>query len=379
MTLAIVAVIGGIFSPVISGAWLWDDDRDIEVSGQIHCMGFDVDKPWGIPQVEWFTIRGRSDVIENSNPLAPTYRVKVPPGWKIEWDVKCSGSSKGSGSFDVTKKTVGSSYSMTRHICDQTVGFAPCTDVNFGGCVTMLISGELGILFSRSYTMHDALLDLSQAYNGGYGPSDAQACFKAITNSSTSRSTPKPEPIAPTPTIQTPTATTAAEVHAPEPTAGRPQPTAAQPAPTSPQPTAPQATAVQPTVAQPTAPQPTAARPTAAKPTAAKPTAAQPTPAPTVAKPATRPETAGGVANTWTNYGNAGGQAGQQIAKGATVQISCRVEGFRVSNGNPWWYRIASSPWNNGFYVSADAFYNNGQTSGSLVGTPWVDPAVPLC
>ena len=93
----------------------------------------------------------------------------------------------------------------------------------------------------------------------------------------------------------------------------------------------------------------------------------------------TRAETTGGVANTWTNYTNAGGQAGQQIASHATVQIGCRLTGFAVANGNTWWYRIASAPWNNNFYVSADVFYNNGQTSGSLVGTPYFDPAVPLC
>jgi hypothetical protein len=63
----------------------------------------------------------------------------------------------------------------------------------------------------------------------------------------------------------------------------------------------------------------------------------------------------------------------------ATVQIACRVQGFRVADGNTWWYRIAQPPWNNAFYVSADAFYNNGSTSGSLVGTPWLDPAVPTC
>ena len=42
-------------------------------------------------------------------------------------------------------------------------------------------------------------------------------------------------------------------------------------------------------------------------------------------------------------------------------------------------YRIASAPWSGSYYVSADAFYNNGQTSGSLVGTPFVDSNVPNC
>jgi hypothetical protein len=43
------------------------------------------------------------------------------------------------------------------------------------------------------------------------------------------------------------------------------------------------------------------------------------------------------------------------------------------------WYEIASSPCNDAYFVSADAFYNSGRTSGSLLGTPFVDPAVPAC
>jgi hypothetical protein len=61
------------------------------------------------------------------------------------------------------------------------------------------------------------------------------------------------------------------------------------------------------------------------------------------------------------------------------VQIACVLQGFQVADGDTWWYRIASSPWNGAFYVSADAFYNNGETSGSLIGTPLVDPAVAGC
>jgi hypothetical protein len=63
----------------------------------------------------------------------------------------------------------------------------------------------------------------------------------------------------------------------------------------------------------------------------------------------------------------------------AARQLPVDWHGFRVADGNTWWYRIASGPWNGAFYVSADAFYNNGQTSGSLIGTPFVDPAVPDC
>jgi hypothetical protein len=63
----------------------------------------------------------------------------------------------------------------------------------------------------------------------------------------------------------------------------------------------------------------------------------------------------------------------------ATIQIRCKIQGFRVADGNTWWYRIAQDPWNDNYYGSADAFYNNGQTSGSLIGTPFVDPNVPDC
>src|SRR5215472_14903910 len=73
-------------------------------------------------------------------------------------------------------------------------------------------------------------------------------------------------------------------------------------------------------------------------------------------------ETTGGAAHTWTNYTNAGGTQGPTIAAFATVQIACRLTGFKVADGNTWWYQIASSPWNDVYYVSADPFYNNGQT-----------------
>lgn len=104
-----------------------------------------------------------------------------------------------------------------------------------------------------------------------------------------------------------------------------------------------------------------------------------PPPATDPASGITYPETVGGDTETWTDYTNAGGLGGAVIRSGQTVEVSCVVRGFAVANGNPWWYRIASSPWNNSYYASADAFYNNGQTTGSLVGTPWVDEAVPPC
>jgi hypothetical protein len=93
----------------------------------------------------------------------------------------------------------------------------------------------------------------------------------------------------------------------------------------------------------------------------------------------TYPETTGSVVHTWTDYLDAGGTAGSTIPTDTTVQISCKVQGFQVQDGDTWWYRIAQSPWDNGYYASADAFFNDGQTSGSLSGTPFVDPNVPDC
>jgi hypothetical protein len=107
-----------------------------------------------------------------------------------------------------------------------------------------------------------------------------------------------------------------------------------------------------------------------------------PTPTPTPTPPEPSPtyiETTGGLTHTWTNYLNAGGYQGPSIPSNATVQIACKLTGFAVADGNTWWYRIASSPWSGAYYASADAFYNNGQTTGSLLGTPFVDPNLPNC
>ncbi len=106
---------------------------------------------------------------------------------------------------------------------------------------------------------------------------------------------------------------------------------------------------------------------------------ATPTPPPPTPVPDTVAETVGGVTHTWTDYEDAGGTEGSSIQIGQTVQITCRVQGFAVADKNTWWYQVASSPWNNTYYASADAFYNNGATSGSLLGTPFYDGAVPVC
>lgn len=105
-----------------------------------------------------------------------------------------------------------------------------------------------------------------------------------------------------------------------------------------------------------------------------------PSPEPAPAPPPTDSETSGpGPVHTWTDYSDAGGTEGPSIPDNTTVQIACKITGFAVEDGNTWWYRIASSSWNSNYYASADAFYNNGATSGSLKGTPFVDPNVPTC
>jgi hypothetical protein len=115
------------------------------------------------------------------------------------------------------------------------------------------------------------------------------------------------------------------------------------------------------------------------QPAAGVPQCASEPPPPPPPPASTWSETVGGVTHTWTNYTNAGGTQGPSIQTGQTVQVACKVQGFRVADGDTWWYRIASSPWNSAYYASADAFYNNGATSGSLIGTPFVDPNVPDC
>jgi serine/threonine protein kinase len=70
---------------------------------------------------------------------------------------------------------------------------------------------------------------------------------------------------------------------------------------------------------------------------------------------------------------------GPSIAANTIVQVTCRVIGFKVADGNTWWYQIESNPWNNSFWASADAFHNNSAAAGSLDGTPFFDSNVPIC
>src|SRR5581483_6701486 len=72
-----------------------------------------------------------------------------------------------------------------------------------------------------------------------------------------------------------------------------------------------------------------------------------------------RPEVSGGVAHTWSDPRLANGRAGPEIMPGQTVLIACRLRGFKVQDGNVWWYLLASPPWSHRFCATADTFYND--------------------
>lgn len=90
-------------------------------------------------------------------------------------------------------------------------------------------------------------------------------------------------------------------------------------------------------------------------------------------------ETAFTQSKTFGDFRNAGYPLGAQLAPGEAVQVSCRVRGFVVKDGDPWWYRLASSPWNGRFYATSDVFYNTPNTSGNPINGIIVDKRVPLC
>jgi transcriptional regulator with XRE-family HTH domain len=89
-------------------------------------------------------------------------------------------------------------------------------------------------------------------------------------------------------------------------------------------------------------------------------------------------ETTGTPAHTWADPVQLTG-AGTPLGPRQSVQVLCRVRGYVVQDGDPWWYRLASTPWNGRYYATSDAFYNNGATSGSVVNGVVVDEQVPVC
>ena len=89
-------------------------------------------------------------------------------------------------------------------------------------------------------------------------------------------------------------------------------------------------------------------------------------------------ETPNHPVNTFLNYHNASG-TGTPIAAGQWIQVSCKVYDPYIASVNPdgYWYRIASSPWNNAYYSPANTFMNGDPYGGPY--THNTDFAVPNC
>jgi hypothetical protein len=82
--------------------------------------------------------------------------------------------------------------------------------------------------------------------------------------------------------------------------------------------------------------------------------------------------------NTFTDPYNASGE-GPRIAPAQVVQVACKVYAPQIQSANPdgYWYRIASSPWNNSYYSPANTFMNGDRWGGPY--THNTDFAVPDC
>jgi transcriptional regulator with XRE-family HTH domain len=94
----------------------------------------------------------------------------------------------------------------------------------------------------------------------------------------------------------------------------------------------------------------------------------------------TYPQRTGGPSRTWSDFTIAGGDPGPAIDPRQTVRVTCRIRGFKVQGGNDWWYLVASAPWRNNYFATADAFYNQRRTEGvDFRKTRFVDRGVPLC
>jgi len=110
------------------------------------------------------------------------------------------------------------------------------------------------------------------------------------------------------------------------------------------------------------------------------PSAQPPPPPPPPPPPQTwsEQETPNHPVNTFTDYHNASG-VGQPIAAGEWVQVSCKVYDPTIASVNPdgYWYRIATSPWNNAYYSPANTFMNGDPYGGPY--THNTDFNVPDC
>lgn len=84
-------------------------------------------------------------------------------------------------------------------------------------------------------------------------------------------------------------------------------------------------------------------------------------------------------ANSFSNPHNASGM-GPRIEPYAWVDVSCKLHDPTIESVNPdgYWYRIASAPWNNAYYIAANTFWN-GDVPGQTSYTHNTDFAVRDC
>ena len=101
--------------------------------------------------------------------------------------------------------------------------------------------------------------------------------------------------------------------------------------------------------------------------------------APASAARRTWAETTFSQSKTFADYVNAGYPLGAPLSARQVVKVSCRVRGFVVKDGDPWWYRLASPPWDGRYYATSDVFYNIPDTSGNPINGVVVDKRVPVC
>jgi hypothetical protein len=118
----------------------------------------------------------------------------------------------------------------------------------------------------------------------------------------------------------------------------------------------------------------TSGRRSAANPVSPRPASGATTPSGT-----TWTETTYAQAKTFADFVNAGDPLGAPLSPGQAVTVSCRVHGFKVKDGDTWWYRLASPPWNGNYYATSDVFYNTPNTSGNPINGIMVDSTVKLC
>jgi hypothetical protein len=358
MVLACVGAIAGLFTPLLASAWPWDDDRGITVSGRLMCWNIDSgsDLGWGRPRVEYFEIRGRTGVLDNSDPYNPSYSVTVPPGWKIEYFLKCSGAEVADGSFEVSKTVLGSGYTQNRTICNQLPsGFGPCKSEQIGGCVVLWVEG----LIPKVTTFEDAISIWSAVFASPGGPSDIEACLRALTN--TEQLSQQPPPTLSPIVVSVP------------PLAVETVPTLATVPGVATAPTAP-------VTAPPAAPV-VVAPPVTDSPVVAPPPTTPPPPPTTPPTTLYRAQQASRGASTFLDPSGATGP-GPRIEPNTWVDVSCKLRpATTIQSAYPdgYWYLIASSPWNNQYYAVANTFWN-----GDTPMTPrdqWhnTDISIPDC